>query len=65
MRVVHLIGPHLDTGLQPLCGTWGLLDSDWTSVPREATCAACLAEMQLLIRGAESPKSAVRGDLHT
>jgi hypothetical protein len=43
MRAIHLIGPDTTAGLLPLCGSWGSMDTDWTSVPSEVTCVACVA----------------------
>jgi hypothetical protein len=41
MRAIHLVGPDTAARLEPLCGSWGSLDADWTTVASEATCAAC------------------------
>ena len=41
MRAVHLVGPETSGTLRPRCGSWGALDTHWTAVASEVTCAAC------------------------
>jgi hypothetical protein len=51
MRVIHLAMPdgagvepraHVD----PACGAWGSMDTDWTDVVGAVTCAACRAVLR-------------------
>jgi hypothetical protein len=43
MRVVHLVREEEAAVLQPVCGDWGAMDTDWTHDPAGVTCGACLA----------------------
>ena len=56
MRATHLVGPVTTAGVLPLCGDWVSMDTDWTTVPSQVTCAACAADMRsLAARAAISP----------
>lgn len=48
MRAIHLVGPDTTAGVLPLCGSWGSMDTDWTSVPSEVTCPACATDLRRL-----------------
>jgi hypothetical protein len=52
MRAIHLVGPDVTAGVRPLCGTWGSMDTDWTTVSSEVTCTACTTNIRLLASAA-------------
>jgi hypothetical protein len=41
MRVIHFVRPDATAGVEPLCGVWGSMDTDWTDVAGGVTCSAC------------------------
>jgi hypothetical protein len=45
MRAIHLAAPGATRGVEPLCGSWGGMDTGWTTVVSELTCAACAARL--------------------
>ena len=45
MRAIHLTAPPFAHGVLPLCGDWGSMDSDWTAIRAQVTCAACVRAM--------------------
>jgi hypothetical protein len=62
MRAIHLVKPNTTGGVEPLCGSWGSMDTDWTTVASQVTCAECAAGARLLAtdsatgrHGARSP----------
>jgi hypothetical protein len=61
MRAIHLVGPDTTAGVQPLCGDWGSMDTDWTTVEREMTCTACATGLRLLASDALGHKNGWRG----
>jgi len=43
MRAIHFAKPHSGSPyLEPLCGTWGSMDTHWTEDFAGVTCGACL-----------------------
>jgi hypothetical protein len=45
MHAIHLAAHHIAGGVEPLCGSWGGMDTGWTTVVSEVTCAACAARL--------------------
>ncbi len=41
MRVVHQNRGGERPHVEPLCGDWGAMDTDWTDAADGVTCAAC------------------------
>jgi hypothetical protein len=41
MRVMHFARPAAAGYVEPWCGTWGSMDTDWTDVAAGVTCVAC------------------------
>jgi len=41
MRVVHFERAKSQDLVQPLCGEWGSMDTDWSRDPDAVTCPAC------------------------
>jgi hypothetical protein len=60
MRAIHLAAHHIAGGVEPLCGSWGGMDTGWTTVVSEVTCASCAARLRQLASeergGARSPR---------
>jgi hypothetical protein len=51
MRVVHFERLGSKPWVEPLCGDWGAMDTDWTDVATGVTCVAC----ESALRGARMP----------
>lgn len=46
MRVIHLERPEHHPWVEPLCGEWGAMDTDWTDDVSAVTCAACAGALR-------------------
>lgn len=52
MRPVHFVKPTSGPYVEPICGDWGSMASDWTADAAAVTCGACLDVLRDLARGA-------------
>lgn len=66
MRIIHFEHPSAAGGVQPLCGSWGSMDTDWTPVAAGVTCVACRDAMRKLPQAVPSgnPSPSERASAH-
>ena len=61
MRAIHFVRPDATVGVEPLCGVWGSMDTDWTDVAGGVTCEVCKSALRGAGSGAEPVGDASRG----
>jgi hypothetical protein len=64
MRVVHF-APGGGARAEPLCGSWGSLDTDWTDAAGGVTCPGCQVGLRAAeVRIGPPDEGAPRDDAH-